>query len=338
MASKAVYSFETRGKISDLIERTQPTIAHCHNIYHHLSPSILHELKARHVPVVMTLHDLKIACPAYKMLSNNEICERCKGGKFRNLLARRCMKGSLALSGVVWLESTLHRWLGSYTGCVDRFVVPSRFFLEKFVEWGWPREQFAYIPNFIDARTLEPRYAAGERFVYFGRLSEEKGVDTFVTAIAKSGTKGTIVGTGPIEAHLKELVRELGADIEFAGFQTGANLHALVAGAGAIVLSSVWYENAPLSLMEASSLGKPVLGARIGGIPELIREGETGAIFESGSTDDLVRLLGHYQAMNNAEIERQGKNGREWITTQFSSARYIDSISGLYRNILQERR
>jgi len=129
---KVIYSFEARRRLDQLMARARPDIAHGHNIYHHISPSILGLLKRRGIPTVLTLHDLKIACPAYNMLAHDGVCERCRGGKLYNVVLNRCIGGSAAMSLVVMLEAALHKLLGSYRRHVDCFIVPSRFYVEKF--------------------------------------------------------------------------------------------------------------------------------------------------------------------------------------------------------------
>jgi glycosyltransferase involved in cell wall biosynthesis len=333
MAGKVVYSREAQEKIDNLVHKVKPQVAHAHNIYHHLSPAILRTLRDAGVPVVLTLHDLKIACPSYHMLSGGEVCERCKGGKLRNVVIHRCMKGSLALSGLVWFEATLHRALNTYLDCVDRFVVPSRFLANKLVEWGWPRDKFVHVPNFVDAPKLAPDFRPGDYFVYVGRLSKEKGLDTFIRALAKSGTKGLIVGTGPMDDALKELVQQLGVEVKFSGYQSGQALHDCIRGARAAVLPSEWYENAPLSILEAHALGKPVIGARIGGIPEMVHEGITGHTFTSRSVDELAALLAQYVATGDAEVSKLGMEANRIAVAEYSPARYVDAIQHLYREL-----
>jgi glycosyltransferase involved in cell wall biosynthesis len=158
---KVIYSFEARRRLGQLLDRVCPDVAHAHNIYHHISPSILGLLKRRGVPTVLTLHDLKIACPAYNMLARDGVCERCRGGKLYNVVTHRCIGGSALMSAVVGLEALLHKLLGSYRRCVDLFVVPSRFYIDKFCEWGMPRALFRHIPNFVDLSGHEPRFTPG---------------------------------------------------------------------------------------------------------------------------------------------------------------------------------
>ena len=227
-AVSAIYSLEAARRIRGLIALIRPQIAHAHNIYHHLSPSVLVELHRQDIPVVLTLHDLKLVCPAYKMHTQGAICEGCRGGALRNVVRNRCIKNSTAMSALVWLESTVHKALDIYMRNVTRFVVPSRFFLDKFAEWGVDTRRFAHIPNSIDVDALEASDAPGDAFVYLGRLVPEKGVATLVKAAAKARVRLRIIGTGPEEPALRQLAEELGGDVEFTGYLSGAELRAAI--------------------------------------------------------------------------------------------------------------
>ena len=143
------------------------------------------------------------------MMLGGKPCERCRGGKLYNVAVNRCIKGSLALSSLVMVESYVHRLLRAYEGNIDRFIVPSRFVLEKLVQWGWARERFVHIPNFVDIERFKPGSAAGQRFVYCGRLDELKGVETLVRAACLARQPLTLVGSGPLEARLRALGEEL---------------------------------------------------------------------------------------------------------------------------------
>ncbi len=260
MATKVVYSFEARRKLRRLLAEFPADVAHLHCVYHHLSPAIIPVLAGAGIPVVMTAHDLKLACPAYKMFNKTGICERCKGGNFLNVVRHRCIRDSLAASAIVAVETGVHRLLKTYRK-LSKVVVPSRFFLQKFVEWGWPADAFVYIPNFVDAERFAPNFEPGKYFVYCGRLSPEKGVATLLRAAKAAGAALKVVGTGPMEAELKSLQQELCGDVEFLGYRSGGELHGLIRGARAVVLPSEWYENAPMNVLESFALGKPVIGA-----------------------------------------------------------------------------
>jgi glycosyltransferase involved in cell wall biosynthesis len=328
-AIKALYSFEAKDKIGRLISKTRPDICHAHNVYYHLSPAILGPIAARGIPIVMTLHDLKLACPARVMRRHGRICESCKSGLY-NVLVHRCMKGSWSLSFLAMIESYLHTALNSYVKHVDKFVSPSRFLIRKLTEWGYDEGQFVHVPNFVDCRQLSPSRVVGNGFVYVGRLSAEKGLTTLVAASAEAQIKLTLVGTGPEENNLRTFAAELGADVAFAGHLSGKNLHDAIRSARAVVLPSECYENAPLAVLEAFALGKPVIGSSLGGIPELVRSGETGYLFDAGSVPGLVAALRAVTEAHDAEILQMGSAGRELVEREHSPQSYSEGIARVY--------
>ena len=333
MATKSIYSFEAQAKLRRLLDDYRPDIAHSHCIYHHLTPSILPVLKERGIPSVMTAHDLKIACPAYKMLNDSGICEKCKTGSVLNVVRHRCIRGSLAASAIVTVESAIQRHFAIYNNYLDAIVVPSRFFMEKFVEWGWAREKFEYIPNYVDATAFTAHYQPGDYFLYFGRLAPEKGIVTLLRAVARAGVRLKIAGTGPLDAELRQLQVELGADVEFLGYRSGADLHQLIQHSRAVVLPSEWYENAPMSVLESFALGKPVLGARIGGIPEMVLPEQTGWVFTSGDEAELAERLAEVQALPDAAVAKLGQQARQFVTETFNRQRYVDATLALYSRL-----
>lgn len=330
---KSVYSLEARSAIGRLIDDTRPDIVHAHNVYHHLTPAIFGAVKKKGVPTVMTVHDLKIGCPSKLMLAPDGVCERCKGGKTWNAIGQRCLKDSLALSTVAAIETTLHRMIGSYRKNVDRFIVPSHFHMNKLIEWGLPADKARYLPNAVDLSTLEPTSSVGDRFVFVGRLSEEKGLRTFITAVAAAQVAATIVGTGPQADELRTLVADTDADVEFAGYQTGDSLFDLIANARALVLPSECYENAPVVLLEAYGVGTPVLGSDLGGIPELIIPGETGFVASAGDVASFASKLTAFADMTTTEVSDMGRAGREFAQTRFSREQYFEGLLDVYREL-----
>jgi glycosyltransferase involved in cell wall biosynthesis len=328
-AASIVYSREAQRNIGRLIEVARPSVAHAHNVYHHLSPSIFPTLKAAGVPVVMTAHDLKLACPAYKMLRDGHVCELCKGGHVENVLRHRCIKGSAALSGLVLAETVVQRGLGLYRDHVDRIVVPSRFYRDKLIEWGIAAERLVYIPNSVALPADEPADEGGY-FLYAGRLAPEKGIATLVRAAARARQPLVVAGAGPEEAALRRLAAECGGEVDFAGYLSGEALARRIAGATALVLPSEWYENAPVSVLEAYGHGRPVIGTDIGGIPELIRPGETGLVARPGDPGDLAEKLAAMADLSAGERARMGRAGRAWVARDFSPEAHRNRLLELY--------
>ncbi len=333
MAGKVIYSLEARRRLSALLERFPPDVAHVHCIYHHLSPSVLPLLKDQGIPVVMTAHDLKLACPAYKMFNRRGVCERCRTGNLLHLLANRCIRDSRPVSALIMLESATHKLLGLYRRHLDRVVVPSNFYKQKLIDWGWQEEQLTYIPNYINASAFRPSFQPGDYFFYFGRLAIEKGLSTLIRAASEAQVKLRIAGTGPEESTLRFLAEELGGDIQFLGFVSGDRLWQWVREARAVVVPSEWYENAPMSVLEAYAGGKPVIGARIGGIPEMVWDGGTGALFDSGNTDSLGAVLRMFANLPNAEVLRMGMAARDRVIRTFTPKHYLDGMLRLYASL-----
>lgn len=333
-AGKIIYSREAQRGIAALVNDFRPEIAHAHNVYHHLSPAIFRTLKAAGIPTVMTAHDLKIACPAYKMLSHGQVCEKCRNGNITQVLLNRCAKNSVALSGLLLLETAVHRALGLYRDTLDRIIVPSRFYRNKLIEWGWPAELLAYIPNFVDPAFLSSeRQAEGDYYLFAGRLAPEKGVKTLIEAVGKAGIRLVIAGTGPDEAELRAQAERASAEIDFVGHVGGERLRQLIGAARALVLPSEWYENAPVSVLEAYGLGRPVLGTDIGGIPELIEAGHTGLIARPADAEDLARQLAGLEAMGTEGRSALGQAGHDWVKENFSAAAYRQRMLALYAEL-----
>ena len=221
-AGRVVWSGQARNRLERLLDDVDVDVAHAHNIYHQLSPAILPLLHGRGIPTVLTTHDLKLACPAYQMMTHDGVCERCKGGRLHQVVAQRCIKGSRAASAIIFAEAAAHRLMKTYQRSVDRFVSPSRFYIDKFAEWGWDRERFAHIPNHIAPHEFTPADpsidGAGEAFVYFGRLSPEKGVETMIRAAARADVPLWLVVTGADAVRLRDVAVEVGADLGPFGF------------------------------------------------------------------------------------------------------------------------
>ena len=329
---KVIYSREAQAKLCKLLAKVKPSVAHAHNVYHHLSPSIFKVLKQHGIPTVLTLHDKKLVCPAYSMLTHDGICERCKSGALFNVVIHRCLKDSLALSALALLEAAVHRRLNSYGKNVDRFVVPSRFFIDKFVEWGWERGRFTYVPNFVDTDIDLPKKGVGKAFIYIGRLVPEKGLGTLVRAAAQAEIPVWLAGAGPMKEELERLVEQLGADVTFVGNLSKGELHAAIGQARAAVLPSETYENCPLALLDSYALARPVIGARLGGIPELIREGETGLTFESGDVGSLARSLRYMSDLPDRRVAEMGQAGRELVEADFTADAYRDRLLAVFRD------
>ena len=320
-ASKFLYNFEAKRKLEKLIIAEKPQIAHLHNIYHYLSPSIIDTLKKHNVPIVLTLHAYKEICPNYKLFVKGKICEKCKGGKYYHCFANKCLKDSFSASFLAMLEAYLHRLLGTYEK-VNMFIAPSEFIKNKCVEFGIPQEKITVIRNPIDAGQIKnmPDSKVSEKnyFLNYGRLSSEKGIADLIRATAKLEKENKlgenelyIVGKGPEEKKLKNLVGELGlaGKIKFLGFKQGRELADIIGRAKFIVVPSIWYDNSPMVVLEAQIAKRLVIISDLGGTKESIIPGETGNVFEAGNVDELAEKIEKTLRLSQAERLSMGEKG-----------------------------
>jgi len=309
-ALSLVWNREAARNLDRLLRETRPDVAHLHNIYHHLSPSLLPVLRRHRIPVVMTLHDLRLLCPAIHMLRDGRVCERCRGGRLWEAVRGRCVKDSLAASALAAVETAHQRSRRLYETVVSRFLCPSAFYARKYAEWGYPAERLVHVPNFVDLETWRPGAdEPDDAYLYFGRISREKGLETLLRAHALwerrardgAGTAPPelrLAGSGPLDGRLRALAEALALErIRFLGPLTPEALGGELRRARFAVLPSEWYENGPLSLLEALASGVPVAGADIGGIPEFLADGRDGVLFPPGDPEALADALARAAAL-----------------------------------------
>lgn len=332
-AMNIIYSFEAKSKMKQLLEVFTPDVAHFHIFQHQISPSVFGPLKKKKVPLVLTLHDLKPICPTYKMYSNDEVCEACKGGKFYNCFVKKCTKGSRFKSLINSVEMYFHYFLGYYQG-VDRYIAVSQFYRDKMIEFGFSPKQVVCIPNYIDASKFERPYGDKGYALFFGRLSYEKGVDHLLDAIALTPDVPLyIAGTGPSEEHLKQIVDERDlSHVKFLGFVSGDELLDLIAKASFTVVPSIWYENCPMSVLESLALQTPVIGAEIGGIPELVIHEKDGYIYPAEDAQALADTMKKMMADIGCR-QQMGEAGRKKIIEQFNETTHYQKLIDLYKEI-----
>ncbi len=333
-AMNIIYSLEAKSRMQQLLAEFTPDVAHFHIFQHQISPSVFGPLKKKGVPLVLTLHDLKPICPNYKMYTNNHTCEACTGQKFYHCTLNRCTKGSIVKSLINTIEMYFHYFMGYYQN-VDRYIAVSQFHRNKMLENGFMSEQVVYIPNCIDGKKFHRPYQDEDYGLYFGRLSYEKGVDHLLEAIAlRPEIAFYIAGTGPLEDSLKALVTDKGlGNVVFLGFVSGDNLLNLISRASFTVISSVVYENCPMSVLESLALQTPVIGAEIGGIPELVNNEVDGLTYAAGNSQALADAM--QKIMLDGEVRHQmGLAGREKIVRDFNEECHYRQLMDLYQEII----
>jgi len=334
LGAHTIYSIEASRKIGALLDAEAYDLVHLHNHYHQISSSVIPAIKRREIPIVWTLHDYKIACPSLLMLTHDGVCERCKGHRYYQAVLHRCTKGLVSASAVTAVEAYLHYILRTYD-LVDCLIAPSRFMCEKVIEFGISPERIVHIPNHLDFSVCDPDYRPGSYFLYLGRLSPEKGIPDLIEAIRRTpGARLKITGRGRYEDDIRRLVdADGGGRVDMVGHLTGEALADAIRGALAVVVPSIWYENLPFAVIEAFAYGKPAIGSRIGGIPEMIQHGETGWLFEPGDVDGLAACLA--EALDDpARIERMVRRGRELAVQEYDPETHYTRLMAVYERLL----
>lgn len=335
---KLLYSLEAKNKIRVLLKNEHLHLAHLHNIYHQISPSILHSLKEFNLPVIITLHDYKMVCASHALLANGKICQACKGGRYYECLVKKCVRDSRMKSLINTIEMYLHQNILHIYDLVDIFISPSRFLKLKLEEMGF-KGKIVYLPNFVNLNEFKPKFGWEEKsVVYLGRLSKEKGLFPLIDAARNvKAVSFKIIGDGPIKSILEEKVKKENIkNVYFLGYKTGEELKDEIRRSMFIVLPSECVENNPMSIIEGFALGKPALGSRIGGIPELIRDNITGLTFQVGNEDDLSLKI-EYLVSNPDEIIEMGKNARLYVEQELSTEKHYQGLMQIYRQLIESK-
>ncbi len=333
---KIIYSFEAKRKILKVIDDFKPDIIHMNNINFQLTPSVIYGAKKRGVPVVQTVHDYQMICPNHLLydFSKNEICTKCINGSYTNCIKQKCIHGSLVKSIIGAIEAKLYSLLKTYKK-VDLFISPSYFLEEKLLSANSLYEgKTKTIHNFIDKNKFVCTGEKAENYVAFaGRLSGEKGVECIAGA-AKMLPEYTfkVAGDGPCRKVLENI-----ENVILEGFISGDKLIEFMRKAKVLIVPSVWYENCPLSILEAQSMGVPVVTVRNGGMAELVNDGTTGVLLNEPSPEEMASVLRKIFEDEDYynELRDNCKNERDNI---LSVENYCDILMEEYKKIVARRK
>jgi len=281
--------------------------------------------------VVMTVHDLKLVCPAYLGLRQGQPCQLCQDGGYWRCVRWKCHKQSRAASLVYAVESYFNRFAGKYDG-VSRFLCPSRFMQRSLVDSGIAEARTAYHPNALPLDSYTPQFEPGDYVLYAGRLSAEKGILTLLDALEQAKIPLRIAGTGPLEAEIRGLIEERKLAVTMEGYCKGERLAELYRNSAFTAVPSEWYENASMSILESFAFGKPVLAANIGGNSELVADGETGRLFASGSADELAAAASAMWA-DRDELSKMGRSARSLMEQRFSQKQRLSALLDIYADV-----
>lgn len=329
---KIIYSFEAKKKIMQVIDEFKPDIVHMNNINFQLTPAVIYGAKKKGVPVVQTVHDYQMICPNHLLYNfkENEICEKCLNGSYINCIKNKCIHNSRVKSIIGAVEARLYAALGAYKK-VDLYITPSYFLEEKLLSAKkLYKGKTKTIHNFIDKNKFTCANSRSENYIGFaGRLSKEKGVELLAeTAKLLPEYTFMVAGDGPD----KDLLQNI-PNVKQVGFLSGEKLIEFMANSRVLVVPSIWYENCPLSILEAQCMGVPVVTMNNGGMAELIKDGVTGILVNESTPKDLAKGL--KRALDNqdycATLSENCKKERENL---FSVETYCDILMKEYEKLV----
>lgn len=330
-AQDAIWSRQTTRDIKAIASEFRPDVIHVHNTFPLISPSLYWAANRAGIPVVQTLHNFRLLCPQAMLLRNGSVCEDCVGKSPWNGVTRGCYRNSRVQSAVLAGMLTAHRALGTYRHKIARYIALNDFCRDVFIRGGLPAEKIAVKPNFVAPAPLADSLDdQREGFLFVGRLSSEKGIRTLADAMRMAAGKWqcTVVGTGDEDGLLRNL-----DGVSLAGWQDGAAIQQRMRASRALVMPSIWYENFPRTLVEAFSCGLPVIASRLGAMATLIRDGETGLLFDPASADDLCKKL-EWANTHPDEMARMGKNALREYTEQYTPQRNYQTLMAIYDDAL----
>ncbi|MGH2396060.1 MAG: glycosyltransferase family 4 protein [bacterium] len=341
------YSWEAIRKLGRLLTDHPVDVAYVLGYWRWISPSILHVLAARRIPIVVRLSDYHMLCSKSTFLRQGKPCELCKQGAWRHALRYRCVQGSLPVTLADVSARWLHGTLGSFD-LIHRFVAPSRFLFQKMIEGGYSENRLALLPTFIDTSGIRPNYCPGDYLLYFGRIAPEKGLDVLLSAWAKVLARRNgeprlalrIIGEsnrGERERLEVRVRRERLPAVSFQAPVAEGELQEVIAGAFCTVMPSLWYENVPNAVLESYAFGKPVIASAIGSLPEVVKDERTGLLARPGDAADLSRQLSRVLA-NPRWVAELGRTARRYVETECLPESHYERLLAVLQRAVADTR
>ena len=332
---RKLYSFKAKRNLERLILNYKPDLVHLHLYKGGLTASILPVLRKNKIPVVITLHDYSLLCPRNIMLDGNgEICEKCLYSHTINCVLNRCNRKNFFYSTVNFIEYEINNKIFKPQKYFDRIICVCKFNYEKHLKKPKLKDKLVQIYNFFpEINEIIPDHEKGEYFLYYGRLSNEKGIKTLINAWKKLDNRYIlkIAGDGNLYKELESDIHSYRKkNIELLGYKKGEELVELIKKASFIIVPSECYENNPMTIIEAYSMGKPVIGSNVGGIPEILDDGKTGFLFEMMNIDHLISTIERAFSLESNEYELLSKTARQFADEHFSEESHYLQLLKVY--------
>lgn len=337
-ALDVIYSRKNKKAMEKALDDFKPDIVHLNNFQRQLSASIIKPIKKKNIPIVFTAHDLQAICPAIVMLdSKRQICEKCLNGKYVNCVKNKCIKNSGLKSILGAVEAKYYRYKKIYINKIDKIITPSEFYKLKLIQDGIPENNIEAIHNFIDMDNYNVEVEDDGYAFYFGRLIKEKGIFTLLEAFkGLKDKKLLIAGDGPDLEKIKEYLNKnnMQENVKLLGYIDSDKVKEYVRKSSFIIVPSIWYENCPYSVLETLAIGKTIIGSNLGGIPELVKNNESGLIYTYNKPKELQEKM--RALFENKELaDELGKNAKQIAKKEYSKESYYNKIINIYEGAVK---
>jgi len=338
LGARTIWAVSSRKEFRSMLRQHKPDIVHVHNTFVMISPSIYSACKEEGVPVVQTLHNYRLICPAATLFRDGRICEECVGGGIWRGVLHGCYRDSRAATATVALMLTTHRLLGTWEQLIDHYIALTEFARQKFVAAGLPEEKISVKPNFVLSDPGE-RSTLGRFALFVGSLSDAKGVWALLHAwqTNRLSIPLRIVGDGPLKEELVNFAqRNQLVNVSFTGQLPHSRVLNLMKKARCLIFPSEWYEPFGLTLLEAFACGLPVISSGIESLRDLVRPEDTGLVFNAGNSQDLADKV-HWAWDHPAEMRAIGKNARAEYRLKYTAEQNYTSLMNIYERTLHTR-
>ena len=331
LAKQTIWSSDSRRACSRLLRREKPDVVHVHNTFVMISPSIYSACYDAGVPVVQTLHNYRLLCPAATFFRDGKVCEECIHGSLWRGVEHACYRHSYAATATVALMLASHRMRNTWGREISCYVALSQFARNKFVEGGLPRDKIFVKPNFVHPDPRAPK-GAGEYALFVGRLAPKKRLSTLLEAWERLSTPipMLIIGGGPDQEHLESQARQAGlSHVRFQGQLPREQTLAAINQARFLVFASEWYENFPVTIAESFACSTPVICSGMGAMEELVSDGKTGLHFTPGGAEDLARKV-EWAWAHPEEMRAMGAAARSEYETKYTAEKNYPMLMEIY--------
>lgn len=328
------YSIEAKRKFSEFLDDVKPDIIYIIHYHNKISPSILDVAQKKGIKVIHRLSDFQYVCPNALLYTQGTICEKCIEGHSLSCVSQRCVLDSKVLSAIKLAAMKFHKFIG-VTDKISAFVVPSQFTITRLVKGGMPEDKMNHIPTFFNVKEEDPAVEYDDYFVFMGRITPQKGLQTLVNAFADTDLKLKIIGAAPDDGYDHRLIESLNGkkhNIEFLGHRTFDEIKPILRNCRATIVPSEWYDNFPNVILESFGYKKAVIASDCGSLTESVIDGVTGLNFRTGDPADLRCKV--ERLASDKELARQlGENGWKRILTDYSPDTHYNKLIALFKSV-----